>query len=370
MPPAAGGQWKPSYDLNNFGSSKVTHDFRAKQGMMPRQGGIRLPVRTAVAGHYEPGGQPTTVSGGMRLPPVSGPGRTGIAAPHSVPPLDPRGSYEGGSPGARDSIAGGVGFGKELLEIIREMREQLAAQQRQISMLTHEVRSGAAAEMRAELQQLKVQRDDDRAPPAADGEVAALRELVSESMTECAELRARVAELEARPIPAASDTARGAGDAVQTTVRSVQTTNSEVRSVPTIKREESAFAPPSPPVAQPDHGAGYGEVDEVDEAPAEAQVQHPCACSTPPLVLTSCVPPVLTPCRSPTILCLVGWPLQDFVLLLVMCSRINHPCIAPSHLHCPHYCNTITRLLRNIRRPARPPFVCRTPYNIGNDDIV
>jgi len=32
--------------------------------------------------------------------------------------------------------------------------------------------------------------------------------------------------------------------------------------------------------------------------------------------------------------------------------------IAPSHLHCPHYCNTIARLLRKIRRPPDPPFVC------------
>jgi len=51
------------------------------------------------------------------------------------------------------------------------------------------------------------------------------------------------------------------------------------------------------------------------------------------------------------------------------CARINHPLIAPSHLHCPHYCNTCARLLRNIRLPG-PPFVCHTPYNIGNANIV
>jgi len=45
------------------------------------------------------------------------------------------------------------------------------------------------------------------------------------------------------------------------------------------------------------------------------------------------------------------WPLQDIVLLGGVCARINHPFIAPSHLHCPHYCNTIALLLRNRRHP-------------------
>ena len=62
----------------------------------------------------------------------------------------------------------------------------------------------------------------------------------------------------------------------------------------------------------------------------------------------------------------VTWPLQDMVLLRGFCARINHPFIAPSHLHCPHYFNTIARLLRSIRRPPGPPFVCHAPYNICN----
>ena len=41
-----------------------------------------------------------------------------------------------------------------------------------------------------------------------------------------------------------------------------------------------------------------------------------------------------------------------------------------SYLHCPHYCNTVARLLRNIRHPPDPPFVCHTPYNIDNGNIV
>ena len=50
--------------------------------------------------------------------------------------------------------------------------------------------------------------------------------------------------------------------------------------------------------------------------------------------------------------------------------RINHACVAPSHLHCPYYCNTIARLLRNIRRPTDSPFVCHTLNNIGDGKIV
>jgi len=42
----------------------------------------------------------------------------------------------------------------------------------------------------------------------------------------------------------------------------------------------------------------------------------------------------------------------------------------PSHLHFPYYCNTIARLLRNMRRPPDPPCVCITPYNIGDGNIV
>eukprot|EP00962_Isochrysis_galbana_P017735 scaffold5109_cov112-Isochrysis_galbana.AAC.1 len=214
MPPASASQWKPSYDLNNFGISKSTFDHRGGK-VMPRQGGIRLPERATVSAHYNPSvaNQPSTVSGGMRLPPVSGPqggyghGRAGVAAPQRVPPLDHRDSYAGGSPGSRspDSMIpnGGIGFGKELLEIIREMREQLAAQQRQITMLTHEVRLDVAAEMRSELEALKQLRNQEVPPippPGADAaELAGLRELVQQTQAECSHLRERVTRLEARP---------------------------------------------------------------------------------------------------------------------------------------------------------------------------
>ena len=55
-----------------------------------------------------------------------------------------------------------------------------------------------------------------------------------------------------------------------------------------------------------------------------------------------------------TLTAVVSWPLQDSVLLRSFCARINHSFIAHSHLHCPHYCNAIARLLRNIRRPPTP----------------
>ena len=64
------------------------------------------------------------------------------------------------------------------------------------------------------------------------------------------------------------------------------------------------------------------------------------------------------------------WLLQDIRLLQSFCGRANHPFLAPPYLQSPYYCNTIARLLRNIRRPADPPLVCHTPYNIGDGNIV
>ena len=42
----------------------------------------------------------------------------------------------------------------------------------------------------------------------------------------------------------------------------------------------------------------------------------------------------------------------------------------PSHLHCPHSCNTFAILLCNIRPPSDPPFLCRTPHIIVHGNIV
>ena len=44
---------------------------------------------------------------------------------------------------------------------------------------------------------------------------------------------------------------------------------------------------------------------------------------------------------------------KDCCLLSSVCARANLPFLAPPHLHCPHFCNTIARLLRNTRPP--PP---------------
>jgi len=65
-----------------------------------------------------------------------------------------------------------------------------------------------------------------------------------------------------------------------------------------------------------------------------------------------------------------AWPLQDVLLLLVVCARINRPFILPAHLHCPHCRNTIARLLGNIRPPLDLPFVCHTLFNIDHNDIL
>jgi len=55
--------------------------------------------------------------------------------------------------------------------------------------------------------------------------------------------------------------------------------------------------------------------------------------------------------------CRGAWPLQDILLLRLVCARTNRPFIPPAHLHWPHCCNAIARLLGNTRPPLDPPFV-------------
>ena len=66
----------------------------------------------------------------------------------------------------------------------------------------------------------------------------------------------------------------------------------------------------------------------------------------------------------------VSWPLQDIRSLRGYCARINHPFIPHTHLHWPHCCNTIARLLGSIAHLLDPPFVWHTPYTIGNNNIL
>jgi len=61
---------------------------------------------------------------------------------------------------------------------------------------------------------------------------------------------------------------------------------------------------------------------------------------------------------------------QIFFLLLAVCARVNCPFILPARLQCSHCCNTIARLLGNIRPRLDLPLVCHTPNNIGNNHIV
>jgi len=64
------------------------------------------------------------------------------------------------------------------------------------------------------------------------------------------------------------------------------------------------------------------------------------------------------------------WPIQDIRSLVFVCARVNHPFITPAHLHYPHYCNTIARLVRNTRPPPDPLWLCHTPYHICNYNIM
>ena len=79
--------------------------------------------------------------------------------------------------------------------------------------------------------------------------------------------------------------------------------------------------------------------------------------------LPACKPPSTPPQTE-------CWPLQDIRLQQSVCARANHPFLAPPHLHCPHDCYTIARLLRNIRSPPNHPFVCHTLYKNGIGNIL
>jgi len=63
------------------------------------------------------------------------------------------------------------------------------------------------------------------------------------------------------------------------------------------------------------------------------------------------------------------WRLQDILSLQSFYAPVKPPFFAPPHLHYPDHCNSVARLLRNIRIPPDPP--CgHTLYTIGNGNIV
>ena len=56
---------------------------------------------------------------------------------------------------------------------------------------------------------------------------------------------------------------------------------------------------------------------------------------------------------------------------VVCCARINHPLFALPHLHCPHDCNTIARLLRNrIPPPTHIVYAIRHTVLVSNCNIL
>jgi len=70
-------------------------------------------------------------------------------------------------------------------------------------------------------------------------------------------------------------------------------------------------------------------------------------------------------CSSRVFVCVTCFSLTSMLL----CT--NQPSLlCPPRLYCPHCCNTIARLLRNIRPPRPPLLVCHTPYHISNKKIV
>ena len=98
-------------------------------------------------------------------------------------------------------------------------------------------------------------------------------------------------------------------------------------------------------------------------------VYHLTSPSSPPLnQQTSVTSPV-----APTHECLAGQYLSPYKTLFHFKALLWESIILllpPHHLQSLPYCNTIARLLRNIRPPTDLAFVCRTPYNIGDGNIV
>jgi len=58
-----------------------------------------------------------------------------------------------------------------------------------------------------------------------------------------------------------------------------------------------------------------------------------------------------------------------FYFKAVLWEPIVH-LLQSTHLQRLSYCNIIARPLRNIRPATDLPFVCHTPYNIGDGNIV
>jgi len=50
-----------------------------------------------------------------------------------------------------------------------------------------------------------------------------------------------------------------------------------------------------------------------------------------------------------------SWSLQDIALLQGFCERDLIIRVLPPHMQCPHYYNTIARLLQNVPPPPPPP---------------
>jgi len=71
---------------------------------------------------------------------------------------------------------------------------------------------------------------------------------------------------------------------------------------------------------------------------------------------------------------IAAWPQVSLYKILfqskVLLSESLHLFIPPPYLQRLPFCNTIARLLRNIRPPTAPPSVCHTPYTIGDGNIV
>jgi len=91
-----------------------------------------------------------------------------------------------------------------------------------------------------------------------------------------------------------------------------------------------------------------------------SHLHRPYGCKTIAMLLIN----ILLPSDPPSVL----YPLQDIVSLESFIVEVNSPFVASPPLQSLPYCDTTAWPLRNIRPP--PPFLCHTPYNSGDGNIV
>jgi len=131
------------------------------------------------------------------------------------------------------------------------------------------------------------------------------------------------------------------------------------------------LSPPVPPLVQALAAAASLQLAAQAEAEAAAGVVH-----VPEPVGKQMSSTGVVPLMMPSLRHMSSFEVRRLPLAFTRCSFTpklsrtkQSPLYCPLHLHCSPDCNTITRLMRNIRPQPDPPCVFHTPYKIGSGNI-